>query len=197
MIRTLKVAACAVMVVAAMTCFGCASGSGSSASSSAAPAASSAAASSASASAASSAASATQSAAASASASAATSAAALEDDVYTVDVDTDSSMFHVNEAKNGKGELTVADGKMTVHMTLVSKKITNLYAGTADEAKADSAGVIQPTTDKVTYSDGMEEEVYGFDVPVPALDEPFAVAILGEKGSWYDHEVTISNPVKE
>ena len=112
-------------------------------------------------------------------------------------VKTDSSMFHVNEAKNGTGELTVEDGKMTVHMTLVSKKITNLYVGTADQAKADAAGAIPPTTDKVTYSDGMEEEVYGFDVPVPAIGEEFAVAILGEKGSWYDHKVTVSDPVKQ
>ena len=37
----------------------------------------------------------------------------LEDGVYTAEFDTDSSMFHVNEANDGKGELTVKDGKMT------------------------------------------------------------------------------------
>ena len=35
----------------------------------------------------------------------------LEDGVYTAEFDTDSSMFHVNEANDGKGELTVKDGK--------------------------------------------------------------------------------------
>ena len=38
----------------------------------------------------------------------------LEDGVYTAEFDTDSSMFHVNEANDGKGELTVKDGKMTI-----------------------------------------------------------------------------------
>ena len=175
--KAMVLAACVLALMAAL-CMGCSSGSSSS-----------------SASASASGASATASTQSSASGQGDSQLAA---GVYTVDVDTDSSMFHVNESKDGKGELTVSeDGTMSVHMTLVSKRITNLYAGTADEAKANPDGVIEPTTDKVTYSDGYEEEVYGFDVPVPALDEGFAVAILGEKGSWYDHEVTISNPVKE
>ena len=38
----------------------------------------------------------------------------LEDGVYGVEFDTDSSMFHVNEACNGRATLTVKDGKMTV-----------------------------------------------------------------------------------
>ena len=37
----------------------------------------------------------------------------LEDGVYTAEFDTDSGMFHVNEANDGKGTLTVKDGKMT------------------------------------------------------------------------------------
>ena len=44
----------------------------------------------------------------------------LEDGVYTAEFDTDSSMFHVNEANDEKGELTVKDGKMTIHVSLVS-----------------------------------------------------------------------------
>ena len=50
----------------------------------------------------------------------------LEDGVYGVEFDTDSSMFHVNEACNGRATLTVKDGKMTVHITLVSKNIEEL-----------------------------------------------------------------------
>ena len=38
----------------------------------------------------------------------------LSDGVYQAEFDTDSSMFHVNEACDGKGTLTVADGKMTI-----------------------------------------------------------------------------------
>ena len=45
----------------------------------------------------------------------------LEDGVYSVEFDTDSGMFHVNEACNGRATLTVKDGKMTVHISLVSK----------------------------------------------------------------------------
>lgn len=116
---------------------------------------------------------------------------------YTAEFNTDSSMFHVNEANDGKGVLTVTDEGMAIHVSLVSKRIVGVYAGTAEEAEADGAGVIEPTADKVTYSDGYEEEVYGFDVPVPVLDEEFDVAILGEKGTWYDHRVSVSNPVSE
>ena len=38
----------------------------------------------------------------------------LADGVYTADFNTDSSMFHVNEACDGKGTLTVKDGEMTI-----------------------------------------------------------------------------------
>ena len=93
----------------------------------------------------------------------------LEDGIYTAEFDTDSSMFHVNEANDGKGVLTVKDG----------------------------AELLEPTTDTVTYKDGTSEEVYGFDIPVPAIDEEFTVAAIGKKGKWYDHKVSVKNPVKE
>ena len=119
--------------------------------------------------------------------------AALPDGVYTADFDTDSSMFHANEANDGKGTLTVKDGQMTFHVSLVSKKIVNLYVGMAADAEAHEGDWLQPTTDTVTYSDGTSEEVYGFDVPVEALDTDFQLAILGTKGKWYDHTVSVRN----
>ena len=67
----------------------------------------------------------------------------LEDGVYTAEFGTDSSMFHVNEANDKKGELTVKDGKMTIHVSLVSKKIVNLFAGTAEDAQKDGAEIIE------------------------------------------------------
>ena len=121
----------------------------------------------------------------------------LEDGVYTAEFDTDSSMFHVNEALEDKGTLTVKDGKMTIHVSLESKKIVNLFYGMAEDAKKDGAELIEPTTDEVTYSDGSKKEVYGFDIPVPAIDEEFQVALIGTKGKWYDHKVSVKNPVKE
>ena len=124
---------------------------------------------------------------------AASSARALEDGTYTAEFDTDSSMFHVNEASDGKGTLTVKDGQMTLHISLQSKKIVNLYVGMAADAPDHEADWLQPTTDTVTYSDGTSEEVYGFDVPVEALDTDFQLAILGTKGKWYDHTVSVRN----
>ena len=79
----------------------------------------------------------------------------------------------------------------------ISKKIVNLFAGKAEDAQKDGAELLEPTTDTVTYSDGMSEEVYGFDIPVPALDEEFDVALVGTKGKWYDHKVSVKNPVKD
>ena len=123
-------------------------------------------------------------------------AAELEDGTYTAEFDTDSSMFHVNEACEGKGTLTVKDGIMMIHVSMPSKNIVNLYPGLAEDAQKEGAELLQPTTDTVTYSDGMTEEVNGFDVPVPALDEEFDLALIGTKGTWYDHKVSVSNPEK-
>ena len=122
------------------------------------------------------------------------SAEALADGVYTADFDTDSGMFHVNEALDGKGTLTVKDGQMTIHVSLVSQNIVNLFPGKAEDAAKEGAQVLEPTLDTVTYSDGTTEEVYGFDVPVAALNQEFDLAILGAKGTWYDHVVSVSNP---
>lgn len=122
---------------------------------------------------------------------------ALEDGTYAADFTTDSSMFHVNEAEDGKGVLTVKDGQMTIHVSLASENILNLFPGSAEDAKKDGAVLLQPTKDTVKYSDGTEEVVNGFDIPVPALDEEFPLALIGKKGNWYDHMVKVSNPVKK
>ena len=122
---------------------------------------------------------------------------ALADGVYTAEFNTDSSMFHANEACDGKGTLTVKDGVMTIHVSLVSKTILNLFPGLAEDAQKDGAELLEPTTDTVTYSDGMTEEVYGFDIPVPAIDEEFDLALIGKKNKWYDHKVKVTNPQKE
>ena len=122
--------------------------------------------------------------------------ATLEDGVYSADFDTDSSMFHVNEACEGKGTLTVKNGQMMIHISLTSKNIVNIYSGLAKDAEKAGAKVLEPTIDSVTYRDGMTEEVNGFDVPVPYLDAEFDLALLGKKGTWYDHKVSVSDPVR-
>ena len=127
------------------------------------------------------------------SSAAASETAALPDGVYSADFVTDSSMFHANEACDGKGTLTVENGKMTFHVSLVSKKVVNLYPGAAADAEDHKTDWLIPTLDTVTYSDGTSEEVYGFDIPVTALDEDFTLALLGSKGKWYDHTVSVCN----
>lgn len=120
----------------------------------------------------------------------------LEDGEYKADFKTDSSMFHVNEASEGKGTLTVKNGQMTLHISMPSKNIVNLFVGTAEDAEKSGAKLIAPTTDNVEYSDGTKEEVNGFDIPVPELGKEFDVALIGTKGKWYDHKVSVSNPEK-
>ena len=135
------------------------------------------------------------SSAASSAASEVTETAALPDGVYTAEFDTDSGMFHANEACDGKGTLTVKDGKMTFHVSLVSKKIVNLYPGLAADAEAHKTDWLLPTTDTVTYSDGTSEEVYGYDIPVTALDEDadgeYTVSVALEGGSG---RATVDSP---
>lgn len=119
--------------------------------------------------------------------------AALPDGIYTARFETDSSMFHVNEALNDRGTLTVKDGKMTLHVSLQSKRILNLFPGTAEDARKEGAALLQPTTDTVKFEDGTSAEVYGFDIPVPALDTEFPLALVGTKGAWYDHMVKVTD----
>ena len=119
----------------------------------------------------------------------------LEDGTYTVDFKTDSSMFHVHDSLDGKGTLTVKNGKMTVHVSLTSQNIVNLYLGKAADAQKDGAELLEPVLDEVT-EDGEIKEVNGFDIPVEAIGEDFDCALIGTKGKWYDHVVSVSNPVK-
>lgn len=120
---------------------------------------------------------------------------ALEDGVYTATFKSGHPMFHVNDANNDRGVLNVKDGEMTIHVSLQSKKIINLFYGNKEDAQKPGAELIEPTEDKIVYDDGYETEVYGFDVPVPYLDKEFEVSLLGTHGNWYTHEVVVSDPI--
>ena len=115
----------------------------------------------------------------------------LADGVYNVTFKTDGSMFKPHK---NQGVLTVENGQMTLHFSLESKNILNLYPGLAEDAKKEGAVLLQPTLDKVTFDDGLTEEVYGFDVPVPVIGEEFDLALVGKKGTWYDHKVIVTDP---
>ncbi|MCR5012772.1 MAG: sirohydrochlorin cobaltochelatase, partial [Lachnospiraceae bacterium] len=116
----------------------------------------------------------------------------LADGTYAAKFTTDSSMFHVNETLDDMGELTVKNGEMTIHVSLAGDSILNLYVGTAEDAQKEGAELLQPTEDTVTYEDGTTETVHGFDIPVPVIGEEFDVALIGEKGKWYDHKVMVT-----
>ena len=138
---------------------------------------------------------ASQSTAASSAASVqAQSAPALADGVYQASFSTDSSMFHANEACDGKGVLTVQNGQMSIYVTLAGKGIVNLFPGIAEDAQKPGAEWLQPTLETVHYSDGTTDEANAFLIPVPYLDEEFDVALVGKKGTWYDHKVSVSDP---
>lgn len=117
----------------------------------------------------------------------------LEDGVYMVDFDTDSSMFHVNEIYEGKAKLTVENRQAKLYLVMPSKNVLNLYPGMAKDAGKKGAEIIAPATVSVTYADGYEDEVYAFEVPVTVYDETFDLALIGKKAVWYDHKVKISN----
>lgn len=121
--------------------------------------------------------------------------AALEDGVYAATFTTDSSMFHVNEAYGNIGTLTVEDGRMTIHVTLASKGIVNLFPGLAEDARKEGAELLQPIEETVNYPDGTTDTAYAFDIPVPAIGEEFDCALIGKKGNWYDHKVKVTDPV--
>nr|WP_029231693.1 sirohydrochlorin cobaltochelatase [Butyrivibrio sp. VCB2006] len=120
----------------------------------------------------------------------------LADGEYQAKFTSDSSMFKVNEAYDDYGTLTVKNGEMTIHISLPSENIVNLYPGLAEDAKKDGAKLLEPTKDEVKYSDGTTETVNGFDVPVPYLDKEFDLALIGTKGKWYDHKVVVASPEK-
>lgn len=119
----------------------------------------------------------------------------LPDGTYSVDFTTDSPMFHVNEAYEGKSVMTVDSGRATLHLVLPSKNVVNLFLGKAEDARRPGATLLFPSDERVVYSDGVAETVYAYELPVPVIDAEFNVALVGRKGNWYDHRAKVSNPV--
>ncbi len=119
--------------------------------------------------------------------------AGYKDGLYTAVFTTDSAMFHVTEAHKNKGVVTVKNGKMVIHVSLSGKSILNLYRGKAIDAKKNKKQWISYVSDTVTYDDGTSETVNGFDIPVSCINEDFDLALIGKKGIWYDHKVSVSD----
>ena len=116
----------------------------------------------------------------------------LEDGVYTAEFNTDSSMFRVNDTKDGRGILIVTGGRMAIHVLLLSTNIVNLYYGTAEDAQKEGAELLKPSVEYFQHSDGTWDEANSFNIPVPYLDKEYDVALIGTKGKWYDHKVSVT-----
>lgn len=103
----------------------------------------------------------------------------LEDGVYTIDVESSSSMFNVEKAV-----LTVENGQMSAVLTLGGTGYSMLYMGTGEEAaQAAEADCIPFVED--------ENGAYTYTVPVQALDEPVDCAAFSiRKEEWYDRQLT-------
>lgn len=106
-------------------------------------------------------------------------AAALNDGVYNIDVESDSSMFKVVNC-----ELTVSGGKMTAAVTLSGTGYGKLFVGTGEQAAA---------ADESTYIPFVEnaEGKYVYTFGLSALDTEINIAAWSTKNSaWYDRKLT-------
>ena len=122
--------------------------------------------------------------AASAPASTAAATQELADGTYSIQVNTDSNMFHITACS-----LKVAGGQMTATITLPGEGFSLLCFGTTDEAaKAADDDIYNYELDK----DGK----YTFELPVSALDQEMQIAAWGQRRErWYQHSITFCSPV--
>ncbi len=99
----------------------------------------------------------------------------IRDGVYSVTVDSSSSMFQVVAC-----ELTVSQGKMTAEMTMSGTGYLYVYMGTGEEAAA------APETEYIPYTENADGS-HSFTVPVEALDAGIPCAAFSRnKELWYD-----------
>ena len=97
----------------------------------------------------------------------------LNDGVYSVAVDSSSSMFKVVGC-----ELTVAEGAMTVRLFMKSEAYAYMYPGTAEEAAQAPREALAPLE--------TEGENFFFTLPVDALDAGYTCAAFSaRKQVWY------------
>lgn len=106
----------------------------------------------------------------------------LNDGVYTVEADSSSTMFSIEEAV-----LAVSDGKMTAKMTMGGTGYLYVYPGTPEEAaKADEKEYIPFAEDA--------QGAHTFTIPVKALDEGVKCSAFSKrKEKWYDRTLVFKS----
>lgn len=102
----------------------------------------------------------------------------VKDGVYSVEVESSSSMFRIVDA-----ELTVENGNMHAVITLSGKGYLKLFMGTGEEAAmAGEAEYINYAED----ADGM----YTYEIPVETLNQELECAAFSKKKEvWYDRMI--------
>ena len=111
--------------------------------------------------------------------------AAVKDGTYLANVSLHNQMFRIYEEDNSTCRLTVKNGRMTALIRLNGTGYDRLYAGTKENAPADSAGAIEAVTDG--------EGLYTYRVPVKALDQEMTLAAHSKKyDRWYDRTLSFS-----
>ena len=78
--------------------------------------------------------------------------------------------------------IAVCDGIAMGHTGMKYSLVTRDLIADSTEAMALAHGF-----------DATSDEVYGYDIPLDAVDTDFQLAILGTKGTWYDHTVSVRN----
>ena len=99
----------------------------------------------------------------------------IENGVYTITVDSSSSMFKITDCT-----LAVSDDSMSAVMTMSGTGYLYLFMGTGKEA------VSANESDYISYEE-TPDGAYTFTVPVEALDEGIPCAAYSKrKEQWYD-----------
>lgn len=99
----------------------------------------------------------------------------IKDGVYSVKVDSSSSMFRIEEC-----ELTVKEGAMSAVMSMGGTGYSKVYLGTGEEA------VKASEEDYIPYRE-LSDGTNTFEVPVAALDMGIDLSAFSKrKEKWYD-----------
>lgn len=99
----------------------------------------------------------------------------LKDGVYSVKVDSSSTMFNITAC-----QLIVEQGEMRAVMTMHGKGYLYVYPGTGQEAAS------APDEERIPYVEN-EEGAHTYEIPVEALDMGIDCAAFSKnKEKWYD-----------
>ncbi|NLC40139.1 MAG: hypothetical protein GX763_04375 [Clostridiaceae bacterium] len=100
----------------------------------------------------------------------------IESGTYSIEVESDASMFRIVDC-----QLTVNESGMNAVMTLSGQGYGALYMGSTEEAVADKDN---------QHIFTLVDEKHSFTIPVEALDRGISCAALGLKsGNWFDHTI--------